>query len=68
MGEVKEFPKMLHGVDREGKPMTKVVANAAEEKAAKAKGWGDDPTQDHGPTEPELAPSPASEAKAAKKK
>ena len=62
----KEFPKMLHGVDRSGKPMTKVVADVTAEKAAKAKGWGDEPKQDHGPTEPELESSPKSEAAAAK--
>jgi len=62
----KEFPKMLHGQDREGKPMTLVVKDAAAEKAAKAKGWSEEPKQDHGPTEPEPAATPKSEAAAAK--
>lgn len=58
---------MLHGTDRAGHPMTLVVKDAADEKAAKAKGWSEEPKQDHGPTEPELAPTPKSEAAAAKK-
>lgn len=62
-----EFPKMLHGTDREGKPMTKVVKNVAEEKAAKAQGWSTEPAQDHGPVEPVLETSPKSEEAAAKK-
>lgn len=66
-----EYPKMLHGVDRDQKPMTKVVEDAADEKKARAAGWGDAPVQDHGPVEsaPEASPkSEAAEAKAGKKK
>lgn len=44
-----EFPKMLHGVDKDGQAITKVVKDAAEEKAALAKGWKLEPKQDHGP-------------------
>jgi hypothetical protein len=63
----KEYPKTLHGTSK-GEPLTKIVNDEAEEKAARAKGWGDTPKQDHGPTEPDLDADPVLDkpAKAAK--
>lgn len=45
----KEFPKTLHGVSK-GEAVSKIVNDAEEEAAARKKGWGDVPKQDHGPT------------------
>lgn len=48
-----EFPKTLHGTVK-GEPVTKIVADGAEEAAARKQGWGDTPKQDHGPSGADL--------------